>query len=66
MSDISDFLSDEHCSIDDPEVQQFFAEQGRQSAINYIKKHNITRPPKDKAEALKWARKATAEYIDNL
>lgn len=64
MSDCA-FL-DNLYSIDDPEVQQFFAEQGRQSAANYILKHNITRPPKDEAEALKWAHEATAEYINGL
>lgn len=65
MSDISDFLSDVK-TIDDPEVQQFFAEQARVSNANYIRKHNITRPPKDEAEALEWARAATAEYINEL
>ena len=65
MSDNSDFL-DNLCSIEDPEVQQFFAEQGRISAANYIRKHHITRPPKDEAEALEWARAATAEYINDL
>lgn len=65
MSKDNDFLTD-LCSIDDPEVQQFFAEIGRKSAANYVRKHNITRPPKDEAEALEWARAATAEYINDL
>ena len=65
MNKNNDFL-DNLCSIDDPEVQQFFAEQGRKSAYNYIRKHNITRPPKDEAEALEWARAATDEYINGL
>ena len=60
-----DFLMD-IMSIDDPKAQQFFAEIGRKSAANYIKKHNITRPPKDEAEALQWARAATDEYINEL
>lgn len=54
-------------SINDPEeVKQFFAEQGRISADNYIRRHNITRPPKDEAEALEWAQRATAEYFSGL
>ena len=61
----NDFL-DNLYSIDDPEVKQFFAEEGHKSAANYILKHNITRPPKDEAEALEWARAATAEYINGL
>lgn len=65
MSKDNDFLAN-LCSIDDPEVKQFFAEEGRKSAANYIIKHNITRPPKDKAEALEWARAATEEYINEL
>lgn len=65
MSKDNDFLTDIR-SIDDSEVQQFFAEIGRKSAANYVRKHNITRPPKDEAEALEWARAATAEYINDL
>ena len=64
MSDC-DFLKDIR-SIGDPEVQQLFAEIGRKSAANYVRKHNITRPPKDEAEALEWARAATDEYINDL
>lgn len=65
MSKDNDFLTDIR-SIDDQEVQQFFAEIGRKSAANYVIKHNITRPPKDEAEALEWARAATDEYINDL
>jgi hypothetical protein len=65
MSKDNDFLAN-LCSIDDPEVKQFFAEEGRKSAANYIRKHHITRPPKDEAEALEWARAATEEYINEL
>lgn len=60
-----DFLID-LMSIDDPYAQQFFSERGRQIAVNYLKKHNITRPPKDEAEALQWAQEATDEYINGL
>lgn len=65
MSKDNDIL-DNLCSIDDPKVQEFFAEVGRKSAHNYIRKHNITSPPKDEAEALEWARAATEEYINDL
>ena len=65
MSKDNDFLTDIR-SIDDQEVQQFFAEIGRKSAANYVIKHNITSPPKYEAEALEWARSATAEYINDL
>ena len=64
MSKDNDFI--DILSIDDPEVKQFFAEEGRKSAANYIRKHNITRPPKDEAEAFEWARAATDEYINGL
>lgn len=65
MINDNDFLID-IMSIDDPYAQQFFSERGRQIAVNYLKKHNITRPPKDEAEALNWARAATDEYINEL
>lgn len=65
MSKDNDIL-DNLCSIDDPKVQEFFAEVGRKSAHNYIRKHNITSPPKDEAEALEWSRAATEEYINEL
>ena len=62
---MNDFLSD-LITFNDSEAQQFFAEIGRKSAANYVRKHNITRPPKDEDEALEWARAAAAEYINQL
>jgi hypothetical protein len=60
-----DFLADIE-TVDSPASQQFLAEIGRKSATNYIARHGITRPPKDEAEALRWAQEATAEYIKSI
>lgn len=53
-------------SVDSLASQQFFAEIGKKAASNYIARHGITRPPKDEAEALRWAQDAAAEYIASI
>lgn len=65
MITVADFLAYDD-SVDSPASQQFLAEIGRMSAANYIARHGITRPPKDEAEALRWAQEATAEFIESI
>ena len=60
-----DFLSDIE-TVDSPASQQFFAEVGKKAAANYVTRHGITQPPKDDAEALRWAQEATAEFIASI
>lgn len=51
-------------TVDGENFQRFAGDVGRHAAASYIRKHHITRPPKDEAEALDWARVAVEEYYD--
>lgn len=55
-------------SIETPSAawEQFESEVGKKALQLYKAKHNITEPPKNPVEALRMAKEAVDEYIDNI